>query len=87
MNFKSSFRSRRVEEASPENRQPTSFEKFGGWGPAVEPGRSVDPVADERAQRVAGAVALAELEKDRQADAAARMAQRLGNAPRGVKYG
>jgi hypothetical protein len=60
------LRSRRVQGIDHTQDEPTPFQVVGGWGTADD-ARSLpmDPSDSERAQRRAGAVALAALESER----------------------
>lgn len=53
--------SRRVTKVVDPNPPPTNFQIYGGWGPASDAHADLSPEETERTQRVAGAVALAEL--------------------------
>ncbi len=82
------FKSRRIKELPPPD-EPSDFAKFGGWGEAHEAAarRPLDPDESEREQRVAGAVALADLAK-RDAERRQQAADdRLRGVRRGHDYG
>jgi hypothetical protein len=81
------FKTKRIRDLPPPD-EPSAFEIVGGWGAAHEAagGRSLDSHESEREQRVAGAVALADLAK-RDADRKqAAMDERLRGVQRGRDY-
>jgi hypothetical protein len=84
--FTAPFQSRRVQDVSPEVRDPTPFEVIGGWGTAVNPNALPEDLPSEREQRSAGATALAALYRQRVEDQRAAMEWQLGTAPRGYDY-
>lgn len=86
-NFKNPFKSGRVRDLPPEP-EPTPFEIAGGWGPPTEAaaGRRLDPEESERAQRVSGALALADLAARDADHKRTVMDARLAGARRGRDY-
>lgn len=87
MEFKNPFSTKRVRDVPPDEREAPAA-PYGGWSDAGHnPGAGLDPVADERAQRVAGAISLAELERERHAARKAALDANLGFARRGRNYG
>jgi hypothetical protein len=60
------LRSRRVTDIEPARQEPTRFMVEGGWASAEEArGLPLDPIDQERSERRSGALALAELERQR----------------------
>jgi hypothetical protein len=86
MNLKNPFTSRRVRKL-PDPEAPSPFAVGGGWGEAHEAaGVPLDPLDSERAQRVAGAVALAQFERENAERKRAEMDARLAGVARGRDY-
>jgi hypothetical protein len=85
--MKNPFTSKRVQDV-PEPDAPSAFQQFGGWGSADEAtGARLDPIESEREQRLAGALALVQLEAQRLERMKAEREAQLASVRRGTKYG
>ncbi len=79
--------SRRVTDVHDPTPQPTDFQVYGGWGPALDDLAEFSPEETERARRVAGAVALAELATKNDERKREEMDHRLAGVRRGYGHG
>jgi hypothetical protein len=81
------FKSERIRDVPPPD-EPSLFAAVGGWGAAAEAAaaRRLDPDESEREQRVAGALALADLAKRDAERQKAAMDERLRGVQRGRDY-
>jgi hypothetical protein len=92
MKLTAPLKSRRVQDISPEVRNPTPFEVVGGWGEATSPNTLPEDMPSEREQRSAGATALAAHYEQRRAeqreatDRALSGVQRGHDFTRGLRY-
>ena len=81
------FKSKRIQRL-PDPPPPDPALTGMGWSPAADnPGSlPLDPIESERAQRVAGAVALAQLHEQEAERKREAMEARLAGVPRGRDY-
>jgi hypothetical protein len=81
------LRSRRVTDIEPDREEPTRFQLQGGWGSAEEArGVPMDPADAERSERRSGAMALAELERQRIEALKVATEREFAGIARGIDY-